>query len=130
MPNVTRARSTRHREMKTGQNDINYTTGEIIVQASSSPSLKMIRKKNLNGSHAADPANEHAVPQLKESDGEKLKFMTKEGLDIQTEDEKNKPKELKMKFELFTKLIKEVLSDMKRIAKAHATKGYSMTLRI
>eukprot|EP00972_Heterocapsa_arctica_P070818 10462813-Heterocapsa_arctica.AAC.1 len=72
MPNATRARSTRHREMKTGQSDINYITGEIIVQASSSPFLKTIRKKNLNGSPAVDLANEHAVLQLKESDGEKL----------------------------------------------------------
>eukprot|EP00972_Heterocapsa_arctica_P110591 16283994-Heterocapsa_arctica.AAC.1 len=93
--------------MKKGQNDIDYITGEIIVLASSSPFLDTIRKKNLNGSLPADPADEYAVQQLKESDGEKLEFMMKEGLNIEEEGDKNKPKELKTKHEPFTKLMKE-----------------------
>jgi len=130
MSNATWARSTRHREMKTGQNDINYIIGEIIIQSSSSPFLKTIRKKNWNGSSAMDFANEHVAPQLKESDGEKLKFTTKESLDIENDDKKNKPNQLTTKFELFLKLMGQVLNDMKRIEKVQATKGYSMTLRI
>eukprot|EP00972_Heterocapsa_arctica_P020237 2986528-Heterocapsa_arctica.AAC.1 len=63
MPNAAWARSMR-REMKKGQNDIDYITGEIIVLASSSPFLNLIRRKNMNGSLAAGP-DEHAVQQLK-----------------------------------------------------------------
>merc|ERR1712073_6584 len=48
---------------------------------------------------------------LKEFDGKKLKSTTKEGLDIDDEDEKKKFEELKAEFEPLTKLMKEVLGD-------------------
>merc|ERR1712073_158760 len=48
---------------------------------------------------------------LKEYDGKKLKSTTKEGLDIDDEDEKKKFEELKAEFEPLTKLMKEVLGD-------------------
>ena len=41
---------------------------------------------------------------LKEFDGKKLKSTTKEGLDIDGEDEKKKVEEMKADFELLTKL--------------------------
>merc|ERR1712167_253282 len=58
-----------------------------------------------------DPIDEYAVQQLKEFDGKKLKSTTKEGLDIEDEDEKKKLEELKAEFEPLTKLMKEVLGD-------------------
>merc|ERR1711956_55340 len=48
---------------------------------------------------------------LKEYVGKKLKSTTKEGLDIDDEDEKKKFEELKAEFEPLTKLMKEVLGD-------------------
>ena len=56
-----------------------------------------------------DPIDEYATQQLKEFDGKKLKSTTKEGLDIDDEDEKKKIEELKAEFEPLTKLMKEVL---------------------
>merc|ERR1711957_961249 len=53
----------------------------------------------------------YCVQQLKEFDGKKLKSVTKEGLDIEDEDEKKKLEELKAEFEPLTKLMKEVLGD-------------------
>merc|ERR1739848_134364 len=53
----------------------------------------------------------YAVQQLKEFDGKTLKSTTKEGLDIDDEDEKKKFEELKAEFEPLTKLMKEVLGD-------------------
>ena len=58
-----------------------------------------------------DPIDEYAVQQLKEFDGKKLKSCTKEGLDIDDDDEKKKLEECKAEFEPFTKLMKEVLGD-------------------
>ena len=55
-----------------------------------------------------DPIDEYATQQLKEFDGKKLKSTTKEGLDIDDEDEKKKIEELKAEFEPLTKLMKEV----------------------
>merc|ERR1712064_166441 len=97
--------------MKEGQNDIYYITGERIAAVSSSPFLEALRKKGLEVLYMVDPVDEYAVQQLKEFDGKKLKSTTKEGLDIEDEDEKKKIEELKAEFEPLTKLMKEVLGD-------------------
>merc|ERR1719407_120105 len=97
--------------MKEGQNDIYYITGESIAQVSSSPFLEQLRKKGLEVLYMVDPVDEYAVQQLKEFDGKKLKSVTKEGLEIDDEDEKKKVEELKAEFEPLTKLMKEVLGD-------------------
>merc|ERR1711871_205571 len=97
--------------MKEGQNDIYYITGESIAQVSSSPFLENLRKKGLEVLYMVDPVDEYAVQQLKEFEGKKLKSTTKEGLDIDDEDDKKKLEELKAEFEPLTKLMKEVLGD-------------------
>jgi len=97
--------------MKEGQNDIYYITGESIAAVSSSPFLESLRKKGLEVLYMVDPVDEYAVQQLKEFDGKKLKSTTKEGLDIDDEDEKKKIEELKAEFEPLSKLMKEVLGD-------------------
>merc|ERR1711943_64038 len=97
--------------MKEGQNDIYYITGESIAAVSSSPFLETLRKKGIEVLYMVDPVDEYAVQQLKEYDGKKLKSTTKEGLDIDDEDEKKKLEEQKAEFEPLTKLMKEVLGD-------------------
>merc|ERR1712079_39438 len=97
--------------MKEGQNDIYYITGESIAAVSSSPFLESLRKKGLEVMYMVDPIDEYAVQQLKEFDGKKLKSTTKEGLEIDDEDEKKKVEELKAEFEPLTKLMIEVLGD-------------------
>merc|ERR1711877_2132 len=97
--------------MKEGQNDIFYITGESVAAVSSSPFIEALRKKGMEVLYMVDPIDEYAVQQLKEFDGKKLKSVTKEGLDIDDEDEKKKMEELKAEFEPLTKLMKEVLGD-------------------
>merc|ERR1712238_35531 len=97
--------------MKEGQNDIYYITGESMTAVSSSPFLEALRKKGLEVIYMVDAVGEYAVQQLKEFDGKKLKSTTKEGLDLEDEDEKKKLEELKAEFEPLTKLMKEVLGD-------------------
>merc|ERR1711907_919560 len=97
--------------MKEGQADIYYITGESVAAVSSSPFLESLRKKGLEVLYMVDPIDEYAVQQLKEFDGKKLKSVSKEGLDIEDEDEKKKLEELKAEFEPLTKLMKEVLGD-------------------
>merc|ERR1711978_439727 len=91
--------------MKEGQNDIYYITGESIAAVSSSPFLETLRKKGLEVIYMVDPIDEYCVQQLKEFDGKKLKSTTKEGLELDDEEEK------KTEFEPLTKLMKEVLGD-------------------
>ena len=97
--------------MKEGQNDIYYITGESIQGVSSSPFIETLRKKGLEVLYMVDPIDEYCVQQLKEYDGKKLKSVTKEGLDLDTEEEKKKTEELKAEYEPLCKLIKEVLGD-------------------
>merc|ERR1711941_158658 len=97
--------------MKEGQNDIYYITGESVAGVSSSPFLENLRKKGLEVLYMVDPIDEYSVQQLKEFDGKKLKSTTKEGLDLDDEDEKKRIEELKAEFEPLTKLMKEVLGD-------------------
>merc|ERR1711959_467176 len=97
--------------MKEGQNDIYYITGESVQQVSSSPFIEGLRKKGFEVIYMVDPIDEYAVQQLKEYDGKKLKSVTKEGLDLDTEEEKKKTEEQKAEFEPLCKLIKEVLGD-------------------
>ena len=98
-------------QLEEGQNDIFYITGESVAAVSSSPFLETLRKKGIEVLYMVDPIDEYATQQLKEFDGKKLKSTTKEGLDIDDEDEKKRIEELKAEFEPLTKLMKEVLGD-------------------
>merc|ERR1712022_87956 len=81
-----------------------YITGESVAQVPSSPFIENLRKKGFEVLYMVDPVDEYAVQQLKEFEGKKLKSTTKEGLELDDEDEKKKLEALK-------KLMKEVLGD-------------------
>lgn len=98
--------------MKEGQKDIYYITGESRQAVANSPFLEGLRKKQYEVLYMVDPIDEYAVQQLKEFDGKKLKCCSKEGLEIDAdEDDKKKLEEQKAEFEPLCKLIKEVLHD-------------------
>merc|ERR1712025_1062809 len=97
--------------MKEGQNDIYYITGDSIAAVSSSPFIETLRKKGYEVLYMVDPIDEYSVQQLKEFDGKKLKSVTKEGLELQDEDEKKTFEEQKADYENLCKLVKEVLGD-------------------
>ena len=84
--------------MKKGQNDIYDITGESIAAVSSSPFLEALRKKGPEVMYMVDPIDEYAVQQFKEFDGKKLKSTTKEGFEIDDEDENKKIEESKAEF--------------------------------
>merc|ERR1712066_650517 len=90
--------------MKEGQESIYYVTGESIQAVATSPFLERHNKKGLEVLYLVDPIDEYAVQQLKEYDGKKLVSITKEGLELDDEEEK-------AKFEPLCVLIKEVLGD-------------------
>jgi molecular chaperone HtpG len=98
--------------MKEGQNDIYYITGESVASVDASPFIETLKKKGIEVLYMVDPIDEYCVQQLKEYEGKKLKSVTKEGLDLEEdEDEKKKLEEQKAAYEGLCKLIKEVLSD-------------------
>merc|ERR1711871_700579 len=97
--------------MKEGQSDIYYITGESIGAVSASPFIETLKKKGLEVVYMVDPIDEYCVQQLKEFEGKKLKSVTKEGLDLEDEEEKKTLEEQKAEYESLCKLIKEVLGD-------------------
>merc|ERR1719473_1341925 len=97
--------------MKEGQSDIYYITGESVASVDASPFIETLKKKGLEVLYMVDPIDEYCVQQLKEFDGKKLVSVTKEGLDLEDEDEKKTLEEQKAEYETLCKLIKEVLGD-------------------
>merc|ERR1712195_399963 len=97
--------------MPESQKDIFYITGESKKAVETSPFIERCKKRNFEVLFMVDPIDEYCVQQLKEYDGKKLKAVTKEGLDLDTEDEKKKTEEMKAEYEPLCKLIKEVLGD-------------------
>merc|ERR1712038_1753381 len=77
-----------------------------------SPFLEKLKKKGYEVLYMVDPIDEYAVQQLKEFEGKKLLSATKEGLDIEDDDDEKKAfEEAKAKSEGLCKLMKEVLDD-------------------
>merc|ERR1711933_382360 len=94
------------------QPGIYYVTGESKRAVETSPFLEKLKKKGYEVLFMVDPIDEYAVQQLKEYEGKKLISATKEGLEIEEdEDEKKAFEEAKAKTEGLCKLIKEVLDD-------------------
>jgi molecular chaperone HtpG len=97
--------------MQEGQTGIYYITGESVAQVSTSPFIETLKKKGMEVLYMVDPIDEYCVQQLKEYEGKKLISVSKEGLELATEEEKKTLEEQKAEFEILCKLIKEVLGD-------------------
>jgi len=97
--------------MKEGQKDIYFITGESLAAVSASPFIEGLKKKGLEVLYLIDPIDEYVIQQLKDFEEKKLKNCSKEGLDIEDEDDKKKLEEQKAAFEGLCTLIKEVLGD-------------------
>merc|ERR1712004_257594 len=77
-----------------------------------SPFIEGLKKKGYEVLYLIDPIDEYVIQQLKDYEEKKLRNCSKEGLDLEDdEDEKKKFEEQKAAFEGLCTLIKEVLGD-------------------
>jgi molecular chaperone HtpG len=99
--------------MKEGQKDIYFITGESKKVVENSPFTEGLRKRDLEVLFLTDPIDEYMVQQLKEYDGKKLVSITKEGLNLDgdNEDEKKKAEDAKTLNENLCKVVKDILGD-------------------
>jgi len=98
--------------MKENQKSIYYITGETRQAVENSPFIEKLRKRGFEVLFMVDPIDEYAIQQLKEYDGKKLVSVTKEGLELEEdEEERKKFEEVKAKFEDLCKVIKDILGD-------------------
>merc|ERR1712114_114152 len=89
--------------MKEGQTDIYYITGESLSAIQASPFIETLKKKGLEVIYMCDPIDEYV--------GKKLKNCSKEGLELDGEEEKKALEEAKAEYEALCALCKEVLGD-------------------
>merc|ERR1719203_915070 len=98
--------------MKEGQKDIFFITGESRAAVSASPFIEGLKKKGTEVLYLIDPIDEYVIQQLKDFEEKKLKNCSKEGLDLEDdEDAKKKLEEQKASYEGLCTLVKEVLGD-------------------
>ena len=94
------------------QKNIYYITGESRASVENSPFLEALKKKGFEALYMVDPIDEYCVQQLKEYDGKKLMSCTKEGLELEEDEEEKKAlEEQKASFEELLKQVKEILGD-------------------
>lgn len=94
------------------QKDIYYITGENRQAVENSPFVEVLKKRGYEVLLMTDPIDEYSVSQLKEYDGKKLVCITKEGLELDEDEEEKKQREEEAKqYEELCKQIKEILGD-------------------
>jgi len=102
--------------MKENQTCIYYITGESKEVVQNSAFVERVKKRGFEVIYMVDPIDEYCIQQLKEFDGKKLVSVTKEGLELpESEEEKKKFEEDKVKFEKLCKVIKVLQSFFLRI---------------
>lgn len=92
------------------QKSIYYITGESRQAVENSPFLEVLKKKGYEVLFMVDPIDEYAVQQLKEFEGKTLVCATKEGLELDVdEDEKKQMEEEKAAMETLCTTVKDIL---------------------
>merc|ERR1739836_115854 len=95
--------------MKENQKNIYYITGESKEVVGSSSFVETLKKRGLECLYMTEPIDEYVVQQLKEFDGKNLVSVTKEGLELPEDEEKEKKEADKEKFEGLCKVMKDIL---------------------
>eukprot|EP01125_Pyxidicula_operculata_P001206 TRINITY_DN11144_c0_g1_i1.p1 TRINITY_DN11144_c0_g1~~TRINITY_DN11144_c0_g1_i1.p1 ORF type:complete len:704 (-),score=238.31 TRINITY_DN11144_c0_g1_i1:81-2192(-) len=98
--------------MKTDQEFIYYVIGETKKAVENAPFLEALKKKDVEVLLMSDPMDEYCMQNLKEFEGKKFKNISKEGLNLATdEEEKKKIEELKKANESLCTVIKDTLGE-------------------
>lgn len=101
--------------MKESQKEIYFMTGDDLGKMKDSPYLEKLREKNYEVLLLADPIDEWVTEALREYKGKNLQSVTKENLDLDTEEEKKTKEEEKKglleRFKPLMEAMKETLKD-------------------
>ena len=81
--------------MQEGQKDIYYVTGESVKHLESGPHIEKLKQKNYEVIYMIDPVDEWVMSTVSEYAGKKMVSITKDELDLETEEEKKNKEEEK-----------------------------------
>lgn len=96
--------------MKENQKSLYYITGDSKEAVVNSAFVERVKKRGFEVLYLVDPIDEYVTQQLKEYDGKQLVSVTKEGLELpETDEEKKKREEDKVKYENLCKVMKDIL---------------------
>lgn len=96
--------------MKENQTHIYYITGESKEQVANSSFVERVKKRGFEVIYMTEPIDEYVVQQMKDYESKTLVSVTKEGLELpESDDEKKKKEEDKVKFENLCKVMKDIL---------------------
>ena len=100
--------------MPKDQKDIYFITGESLKTLQTSPYLEKIRKKGFEVLFMTDPVDDWVMQQVTKYDDKLMVSITKEGLDLESgDDKKKKEEELKGKAEKYKDLTDEIQEHLK-----------------
>lgn len=97
--------------MKETQKDIYYITGDSLSQVSNSPYLEKLKEKGMEVLLLVDPVDEWVVDSLKDFKTKKLQSIMREGLELDTEEEKSQKQEQKKQA---AETLKPLIESMKK----------------
>ncbi|KAI7879011.1 hsp83-like protein [Lichtheimia hyalospora FSU 10163] len=98
--------------MSEKQKNIYYITGESRASVENSPFLEGFKKRGFEVLLMTDPIDEYCISQLREYEDKKLVCITKEGVELEEdEEEKKRLEEEKKEYEPLCKAVKDTLGD-------------------
>jgi molecular chaperone HtpG len=100
------------KNMKEGQNNIYYITGESVKSFANSPFMERLKSKDYEVIYMADPLDEYITQQVKTYQEKKLINITKENIDLNdSENEKAEFENAKDEFKTLCEYFKNILGD-------------------
>ena len=99
------------KNMPEQQKEIYVITGESRKAVENSPQLEELKRRNYEVLFMIEPIDEYILTQFKEFDDKKIINVSRTGLDLLNEEEKEEEEELKTKFGDLCKNIKECLGN-------------------
>ncbi len=116
------------KSMKENQDSIYYVSGESINKIDKLPQVEQVKEKEYDILYLTDYVDEFAITALQEYAGKKFINISKDDIDLATEEEKEKVKKDNLENSNLLKDMKEVLKDVSEVKFTSKLKNHPVCL--